>query len=42
MTLQQLEFYKQLQLGKENLKKKRYPTSFYHLENAHILGQNHL
>jgi hypothetical protein len=36
------EFYKQLQLGKEALKKKKYSVSFYHLENAHILGQQHL
>jgi len=36
------EFYKQLQLGKEALKAKEYTTSFYHLENAHILGQKHL
>jgi hypothetical protein len=42
--MQQLKsvFYKQLELGKEALKKKKYSTSFYHLENAHILGQQHL
>ncbi len=37
-----LEFYKQLQLAKQALKKKEYSTAFYCLENAHILGQNHL
>ncbi len=36
------EFYKQLQQGKEALMKKNYSTSFYHFENAHILGQRHL
>jgi hypothetical protein len=36
------EFHKQLDLGKEALKKKAYSTSFYHFENAHILGQQHL
>ena len=42
--MQQLkpEFYKQLQLAQQALKKKEYPTAFYNLENAHILGQNHL
>ena len=36
------EFYKQLQLGKKALKRRAYKTSFYHFENAHILGQKHL
>lgn len=36
------EFYKQLEKGKEALRKKEYSTSFYHFENAHILGQQHL
>ena len=42
--MQQLksEFYKQIEQSKQALKKKRYSTSFYHLENAHILGQHHL
>lgn len=37
-----IEFYHQLQLGKELLKKKDFKKSFYHLENAHILGQKHV
>ncbi len=36
------EFYKQLRLGRIVLKEKKYKTSFYHFENAHILGQKHL
>ena len=36
------EFYHQLKLGKEVLKKNNFQVSFYHLENAHILGQKHL
>ncbi len=36
------EFYNQLQLAKETLKDNRFEVSFYHLENAHILGQKHL
>lgn len=35
-------FYQQLDLGKSALKKNDFKTSFYHLENAHILGQKHL
>ena len=44
MTKQQLkkEFNYQIDLGKRYLKQKDYTTSFYHLENAHILGQKHL
>ncbi len=44
MTTQQLklEFYRHLQLGKKALIKKEYSTAFYYLENAHILGQQHL
>lgn len=41
-TLLKTEFYKQLELGKEALKKKNCLASFYYLENAHILGQQHL
>ena len=40
--LLKIEFYKRLQLGKISLKKCEYKTAFYHLENAHILGQKHL
>ncbi|MEE9407080.1 MAG: DUF3703 domain-containing protein [Polaribacter sp.] len=36
------EFYHQLEFGQIALKEKNYKTSFYHFENAHILGQNHL
>ena len=44
MTKQQLkkEFKYQLDLGKQHLNQKKLTTSFYHLENAHILGQKHL
>ncbi|CAM1346299.1 DUF3703 domain-containing protein [Tenacibaculum crassostreae] len=35
------EFKKQLQLGKMALKNYRFKVSFYHFENAHILGQKH-
>jgi hypothetical protein len=44
MTIQLLktEFYNQLQLGKTALKEKNYKNSFYHFENAHILGQKHV
>ena len=34
-----LEFYKQLNLAKSLIIEKKYNTAFYHLENAHILGQ---
>jgi hypothetical protein len=36
------EFYHQLKIGRKALKDKEFKTSFYHLENAHILGQKHL
>ncbi|WP_166385622.1 DUF3703 domain-containing protein [Polaribacter sp. 11A2H] len=36
------EFYKQLNIAKIALAKKEYKTAFYHLENAHVLGQNNL
>lgn len=44
MTHQPLKtaFYHQLNLGKQFLKEKKFELSFYHLENAHILGQHHL
>ena len=35
-------FYHQLNLGKIALKQRNFNGSFYHLENAHILGQHHL
>ena len=35
-------FYNQLKIGKQVLKLKKFETAFYHLENAHILGQRHL
>jgi hypothetical protein len=35
-------FYEQLELGKEFLKNKDFKSSYYHLENAHILGQKHI
>lgn len=36
------EFKNQLNIVKVALAKKQYKTAFYHLENAHILGQNNL
>ncbi|MCG7501842.1 DUF3703 domain-containing protein [Tenacibaculum sp. Mcav3-52] len=36
------EFYKQLTLAKKALKSKSFQVSFYHLENAHVLGQKHV
>lgn len=36
------EYYKNLELGKKALKLKNYTVSFYHFENAHILGQKHI
>ncbi len=36
------EFKIQLELGKMPLRNHRFEMSFYHLENAHILGQKHL
>lgn len=39
--LRKQAFKRQLQLGKMALKSKRFKVSFYHFENAHILGQKH-
>ncbi|WP_299161349.1 DUF3703 domain-containing protein [uncultured Tenacibaculum sp.] len=36
------EFYNQITLYKKALKNNSFRVSFYHLENAHILGQKHL
>ena len=36
------EFYHQLNQGKKELLKNDFKTSFYHFENAHILGQKHI
>ncbi|WP_028890118.1 DUF3703 domain-containing protein [Tenacibaculum ovolyticum] len=36
------EYYNQLTLAKKALKSNRFKVSFYHLENAHVLGQKHL
>ena len=36
------EFYQQIKTGKKALKERNYKTSFYHFENAHIIGQKHL
>ena len=36
------EFYVQLALGKVALQKNHLSISFYHFENAHILGQKHI
>ena len=36
------EFYRQLILAKKALKSKHFKVSFYHFENAHILGQKHM
>ncbi|MFY9241835.1 MAG: DUF3703 domain-containing protein [Polaribacter sp.] len=36
------EYYHQLNLGKEALKNNNFEISFYHLENAHVLGQKHI
>ncbi|CAM1372100.1 DUF3703 domain-containing protein [Tenacibaculum xiamenense] len=35
-------FYKQIQLGKMAFKSSDFETSFYHFENAHILGQKNV
>lgn len=35
-------FYRQLNLGKVALKNKEHNKAFYHLENAHVLGQKHV
>ena len=44
MSNQELKtaFYHQIKLGKEALKKDNFKMSFYHFENAHIIGQKHL
>lgn len=39
---QKREFYNQLSLSKMALKSNNFEVSFYHLENAHILGQKHI
>lgn len=36
------QFYWQLTLAKKALKSKSFQVSFYHLENAHVLGQKHV
>lgn len=36
------EFYRQLTLAKKTLKSNNFQVSFYHLENAHVLGQKHV
>ena len=36
------EFCYQIKQGINALDRKDYKTSFYHLENAHILGQKHI
>lgn len=36
------EFYHQLEKGKDLLRNKEYSNSYYHFENAHILGQKHV
>jgi hypothetical protein len=35
-------FYHEIKLGKIALNKEKYKLSFYHFENAHILGQKFL
>jgi hypothetical protein len=35
-------FKHQLKLGKIALKENDFKTSFYHFENAHVLGQKHI
>ncbi len=40
--LRKQQFYFQLKLGKQALKNKDTKTSFYHFENAHVLGQKHV
>jgi len=35
-------FYHQLNLGKKELLKRDFKTSFYHFENAHVIGQKHI
>lgn len=39
---QKREFYNRLSLSKMALKSNNFEVSFYHLENAHILGQKHI
>ena len=36
------EFYNQIDIGKKYLKEKKYKLSYYHFENAHILGQKNV
>tara|TARA_R110001592_G_scaffold93590_1_gene271633 strand:+ start:250 stop:603 length:354 start_codon:yes stop_codon:yes gene_type:complete len=36
------EFNHQLKLGRIALKENDFKTSFYHFENAHVLGQKHI
>lgn len=40
--IQKKEFHNQLLLSKMALKSNNFEVSFYHLENAHILGQKHI
>lgn len=40
--LLKIEFYHQIKLGKEALKNNNFEISFYHFENAHILGQKNI
>ncbi len=35
-------FYEQLKLSKKALQSNEFKTSFYHLENAHVLGQKNI
>ena len=35
------EYYRQIELAKKTFKTKEFKVSFYHLENAHVLGQKH-
>ena len=36
------EFYKELEIAKDNIQSKEYKKAFYHLERSHILGQNYV
>ncbi|WP_158838179.1 DUF3703 domain-containing protein [Polaribacter sp. L3A8] len=40
--LLKIAFYHQLKSGRKALKKNSFKIAFYHFENAHILGQNHI
>jgi len=42
MSTLKSEFYKELNTAKKSLNSRTYKQAFYHLENAHILGQEHL